>query len=90
MILMDKLLMSADIPDKIEVNCGTIHGFRGDECDIIIALFNPPPYISTNREMLLNSRILLMWQLAVQKITDLYLFRMIILKMWIIFGLLIS
>lgn len=28
--------------DKIEVEIGTIHGFQGDECDVIIAVYNPP------------------------------------------------
>ena len=27
---------------KIEVTIGTVHGFQGDECDIIIAVYNPP------------------------------------------------
>ena len=26
----------------IEVTIGTVHGFQGDECDIIIAVYNPP------------------------------------------------
>lgn len=69
--LIDKLLMSADIPDNIEVNCGTIHGFQGDECDIIIALFNPPPYISTNREMFLNRQNII--NVAISRAKD-YLF----------------
>lgn len=35
---------------------GTIHGFQGDECDIIIVVFNPPPAISSSKEMFLNKR----------------------------------
>lgn len=27
---------------QIEVTIGTVHGFQGDECDIIIAVYNPP------------------------------------------------
>lgn len=27
---------------QIEVAVGTVHGFQGDECDIIIAVYNPP------------------------------------------------
>lgn len=27
---------------QIEVTTGTVHGFQGDECDIIIAVYNPP------------------------------------------------
>lgn len=69
--LIDKLIMSADIPDNIEVNCGTIHGFQGDECDIVIALFNPPPHISTNREMFLNRQNII--NVAISRAKD-YLF----------------
>jgi len=54
--LIDKLLNSHDIPHNVDVQVGTIHGFQGDECDIIIAVFNPPPYISTSREMFLNKK----------------------------------
>jgi superfamily I DNA and/or RNA helicase len=69
--LIDKLVMSADIPKNIEVNCGTIHGFQGDECDIVIALFNPPPHISTNREMFLNRQNII--NVAISRAKD-YLF----------------
>ncbi len=27
---------------NVEVSIGTVHGFQGDECDIIIAVYNPP------------------------------------------------
>lgn len=27
---------------QVEVTIGTVHGFQGDECDIIIAVYNPP------------------------------------------------
>ena len=52
--LIDKLIASAELPKNVDIQSGTIHGFQGDECDIIIAVFNPPPYISTNKEMFLN------------------------------------
>lgn len=52
--LIDKLMTSALLPKNIDVQVGTIHGFQGDECDIIIALFNPPPKITTHRDMFLN------------------------------------
>ena len=31
-----------DIPEQVTITVGTIHGFQGDECDAIIAVFNPP------------------------------------------------
>ncbi|MTI81239.1 MAG: DNA helicase [Firmicutes bacterium] len=52
--LIDKLMASFTIPKNVDVQVGTIHGFQGDECDIIIALFNPPPSISTSKDMFLN------------------------------------
>lgn len=52
--LIDKLMVSATLPKNVDVQVGTIHGFQGDECDIIIALFNPPPKITTHRDMFLN------------------------------------
>lgn len=52
--LIDKLMTAVTFPKNIDVQVGTIHGFQGDECDIIIALFNPPPSISASKEMFLN------------------------------------
>ena len=52
--LINKLMTSITLPKDIDVQVGTIHGFQGDECDIIVALFNPPPYISSSKEMFLN------------------------------------
>jgi superfamily I DNA and/or RNA helicase len=52
--LTDKLISSASFPKNVDVQVGTIHGFQGDECDIIIALFNPPPKITTHKDMFLN------------------------------------
>lgn len=54
--LIDKLLSSEVLPTHIEVYVGTIHGFQGDECDMIFAVFNTPPSISASNEMFLNKR----------------------------------
>ena len=54
--MIDKLLASEKLPSAIEVQVGTIHGFQGDECDIIFAVFNTPPMISGSKEMFLNKR----------------------------------
>lgn len=53
--LIDKLMVSVDLPKFIDIQVGTIHGFQGDECDIILALFNPPPTISPSNDMFLNN-----------------------------------
>ena len=54
--MIDKLLSSEKMPEGINVQVGTIHGFQGDECDIIFAVFNTPPSISSSPEMFLNKR----------------------------------
>ncbi|WP_303839309.1 sacsin N-terminal ATP-binding-like domain-containing protein [Selenomonas ruminantium] len=54
--LIDKLLVQQEIPKSVTVQAGTIHGFQGDECDIILCVFNPPPKISASPEMFLNKR----------------------------------
>lgn len=54
--LIDRLISSVRIPDNILVQTGTIHGFQGDECEIIIAVYNPPPSISDSKEMFLNKK----------------------------------
>jgi superfamily I DNA and/or RNA helicase len=69
--LLDKLVASADIPDSVVVDVGTIHGFQGDECDIVIALFNPPPSISTSKDMFLNRQNIV--NVAISRAKD-YLF----------------
>ena len=54
--LIEKLLLSSEFTDTVKVTAGTIHTFQGDECDILLTLFNPPPYISESKEMFLNRR----------------------------------
>ncbi len=54
--MIDKLLASENLPKETDVQVGTIHGFQGDECDIIFSVFNTPPTISDSREMFLNKR----------------------------------
>lgn len=54
--LIDKLLASYKCPQGIDVQVGTIHGFQGDECDIVFTVFNPPPKISDSKDMFLNKK----------------------------------
>ncbi|MEI6752769.1 MAG: AAA domain-containing protein [Paludibacter sp.] len=53
-----------DTYENVEVQVGTIHGFQGDECDIIIAVFNPPTglkgasdKVSVNKQNIINVAI---------------------------------
>jgi superfamily I DNA and/or RNA helicase len=58
--LVEKLLAQQHgDSDKTEVLIGTIHGFQGDECDIIISIFNPPFSISRHPGMFLNKQNIL-------------------------------
>ena len=40
-MLISKLITSLEISDNVNVHCDTVHGFQGDECDIIIFVVNP-------------------------------------------------
>jgi len=58
--LIEKLLAHQHIDnDNTEIQIGTIHGFQGDECDIIVAIFNPPFSISKSPNMFLNKQNIL-------------------------------
>lgn len=52
--LIERLLGRAKLPPSVRVQAGTIHGFQGDECNTIVAVFNPPPTISDRKDMFLN------------------------------------
>ena len=56
----------------MNITIGTIHGFQGDECDAIIAVFNPPTGLksATNQIHLNNPNII---NVAVSRARD-YLF----------------
>lgn len=70
-LLVDKLLASSDIPQNISIQAGTIHGFQGDECNIIIALLNNPPLNSSNKKISLNKQNII--NVAISRARD-YLF----------------
>jgi superfamily I DNA and/or RNA helicase len=60
--LVEKIIAKKWVPtSKVEIQTGTIHGFQGDECDIILDLLNPPPTISPkvflNNQNILNVSI---------------------------------
>lgn len=54
--LIEKLMASRKKLETVDVQVGTIHGFQGDECDIIFSIFNSPPVISRSPDMFLNNR----------------------------------
>lgn len=74
-ILIEKLLTQQHIDnDKTQIQVGTIHGFQGDECDIIVAIFNPPFSISKSSNMFLNKQNIL--NVSISRARD-YLFLII-------------
>lgn len=71
--LINKMIeQRTDIPINVDILVGTIHGFQGDQCDIIITVFNPPTGIkaAADRIMLNNRNIL---NVAISRASD-YLF----------------
>ena len=54
--MIERLISSLKLPDTVSIQTGTIHGFQGDECEIIISVYNPPPSISSKDEMFLNKK----------------------------------
>lgn len=54
--MVQRLVDSVALPDFIQISAGTVHGFQGDECEMIIALFNPPPGISGKKGSFINKK----------------------------------
>ncbi len=70
--LLNRLIESSGAkPEGVDLQVGTIHGFQGDECDIVIAVLNPPPTISNDPRMFLNKQNIL--NVAISRARD-YLF----------------
>ena len=44
------------IPENITFNVGTIHGFQGDECDIVFVVFNPPKAMASQPDRIMLNR----------------------------------
>ena len=69
--LIEKLKNTINLPKEIKIQVGTIHGFQGDECDIVMVVLNTPPKISASPEMFLNKKNII--NVAVSRAKD-YLF----------------
>lgn len=69
--LIGNLLRSKKFPDEISVLSGTVHSFQGDECDIMLTVFNTPEYISKGDGMFLNHKNIV--NVAISRARD-YLF----------------
>lgn len=69
--LINNLLLAEKFPDTISILCGTIHGFQGDECDVLITVFNAPEGMSNTKNMFLNHQNII--NVAISRAKD-YLF----------------
>ncbi len=69
--LIDRLMSFVTLPRGINVQVGTIHGFQGDECDIVFVVLNTPPSISASPKLFLNRQNIL--NVAISRARD-YLF----------------
>ena len=43
-VMMNKLIASFGLSDRIKIFADTVHGFQGDECDIVFFIVNPNNY----------------------------------------------
>lgn len=55
-ILLNKLITSYGISENIKVYSDTVHGFQGDECDIVFFVCNPNNYFYSGHEKALLSK----------------------------------
>ncbi len=55
-ILLNKLITSYGISENIKVYSDTVHGFQGDECDIVFFVSNPNNYFYSGHEKALLSK----------------------------------
>lgn len=55
-ILLNKLITSYGISENVKVFSDTVHGFQGDECDIVFFICNPNNYFYSGYEKALLSK----------------------------------
>jgi hypothetical protein len=55
-ILLNKLITSYGISENLKVYSDTVHGFQGDECDIVFFVCNPNNYFYSGHEKALLSK----------------------------------
>lgn len=68
--LINKMIeQRTDLPNNVSIQCGTIHGFQGDQCEIIFTVLNPPTGIkaAADRIMLNNKNVL---NVAISRASD--------------------
>lgn len=69
--LISNLIRTKKYSEYISILSGTVHSFQGDECDIMLTVFNSPENISSNDKMFLNHKNII--NVAISRARD-YLF----------------
>lgn len=69
--LIEKLFASKKRSKAVDIQVGTVHTFQGDECNILFAVLNAPPTISSSAKMFLNRQNII--NVAISRARD-YLF----------------
>lgn len=74
--MIERLIEQLDsIPETIHFSVGTIHGFQGDECDMVFVVFNPPKAMASQPDkIMLNKKHII--NVAISRARD-YLFLLI-------------
>lgn len=68
-ILLNKLITSFGISEKIKIYSDTVHGFQGDECDIVFFISNPNNYkYSGHKKCLLSKEYI--YNVAISRARD--------------------
>ncbi len=68
-MLMNKLIISTGTSDNTQVYCDTVHGFQGDEYDIVIFIINPNNmYYTGHRNSLLSKEYI--YNVAISRARD--------------------
>jgi hypothetical protein len=68
-MLMNKLIISSGISNNITVFCDTVHGFQGDECDIVLFVINPNnTYYTGHQNSLLSKEYI--YNVAISRAKD--------------------
>jgi len=58
--IIEKLISKyIEINQNFTIDIGTVHGFQGDQCNMIVNVLNPPLYVSGNENIFLNKKNLL-------------------------------
>ncbi|GGE40345.1 histidine kinase/DNA gyrase B/HSP90-like ATPase [Pedobacter psychrotolerans] len=55
-VMMNKLIASFGISEKVKIYADTVHGFQGDECDLVFFISNPNNYYYTGHPKSLLSK----------------------------------